>query len=189
MAVLDIFKYKTVDNVGEGGVQRRETSYASDNYMKLQKETEITNLKREIQTVENDLDAAYIQIGRRFMEKAERTNDYCGLEIQDILRVMQPKIERKRELDRQLVMTEKSIREIDILREKEKADLEFQDEKSKLDKALAMDVLTQQEYDQRLNVAKKKAYNFEEIRRVNQQFDMKLITEKERDERIKLLTT
>lgn len=189
MAVLDLFKYKTVDNMAESGVQRRETAYASDNYMKNQKEIEITNLKREIQTVENDLDAAYIQIGRRFMEKAERTNDYCGLEIADILRVMQPKIERKKELDKQLIVAEKSIREIDILREKEKADLEFQDEKGRLDKALAMGVLTQQEYDQRLSVAKKKAYNFEEIRRVNQQYDMNLITAEERDERIRQLTT
>lgn len=189
MAVLDLFKYKTVDNVGESSMERRETASTSDNYTKSQKEAEITNLKKEIQTVENDLDAAYIQIGRRFIEKAEITKDYCGLEIDDILRVMQPKIEKKKELDKQLVMIEKSIREIDILREKEKADLEFKDEKSKLDKALAMDVLTKQEYEQRLSVAKKKAYNFEEIRRVNQQFDMKLITAEERDEKIRLLTT
>ena len=189
MAFLDLFKCNTIDNIGESGVERRETAYASDNFTKNQKESEITNLKKELQTVENELDAAYVQVGRKFMERVERTNDLCGLEIDDILRVMRPKLEQKKELEKQLVQLEKGIREISLLREREKAEIEYQDEKSKLDKALAMDVLTRQEYEHRLSIVRKKADNFEEIRRVNQQFDMKLITEEERAARIKQLTT
>lgn len=189
MALLDLFKYNTIDDIGDSGAARRQTAYASDSYTKNQKEAEIADIKKELQTVENELDAAYMQVGRKFMERAEKTNDLCGLEIDDILRFMRPKLEKKHELENRLIQTEKGIREINLLREKEKAELEYQDEKNKLDKALAMDVLTQQEYEQRISAARRKADNFEEIRRVNQQFDMKLITAEQRDERIKQLTS
>lgn len=189
MGFLDLFKYDTVDSVNpvDNSVQRRKNPGFSDDFTKNQKESEIENINRELQSIENDLDAAYMQIGRRFMEKAARTKDLCGLEIRDILRVMQPKATRKAELEKQIAMIEKEIREINFLRDKEQAELEYQDEKAKLDKALHMDILTQQEYEQRLSAAKKKADNFEEIRRINQQFEMKLISAEERDMKIKKL--
>lgn len=74
------------------------------------------------------------------------------------------------------------------MREKQAAEAEYLKEKDKLDKALAMDILSQDEYDIKLAITKKKVDNFEAIRKVEQQFDMKLITKEERDAKIKELT-
>lgn len=189
MGFLDFLKYDTIDSTNAVGnsIQRRKNTAISDNYTKNQKETEIETINRELQSIDNDLDAAYMQIGRRFMEKAAKTQDFCGLEIQDILRIMQPKAARKKELEKRIAMIEKEVREINFLRDKEQAELEFQDEKAKLDKALSMDILNQREYEQRLNAARRKADNFEEIRRINQQYEIKLISAEERDAKIRKL--
>lgn len=190
MAFLDSFNYDTIENSGtQNSAQRRKYAAASDNYVKQEKEMRLTNLKKELQTIDNDLDAAYMQIGRRFMERARKTNDLCGLEIKDILHMMSPKMEKKKELEKQILAIKKGILEMDFLREKEKAELEYQEEKTKLDNALEMDILTRQEYEERLNVARKKAYNFDEIRRIKQQYDMGLISLDEKNEKIKQLTT
>ena len=60
-------------------------------------------------------------------------------------------------------------------------------EKNKLDKALAMDIISQEEYDVKLSSAKKKVDNFEAIRKIEMQYDMKLISKEELDEMIKTL--
>ena len=192
MGFLDLFKYDTYDSIkskpGMNAIQRRQQATFSDNFTKSQREAEIGTLKQELQSIENDLDAAYGQIGRRFMEKADREEDYFGVDIRDILRVMEPKLEKKKEIERQLASIEKEMREIHFLREKEEAALIYQDEKARLDKALAMDVLNKEEYEEMLRIAQKKADNFEEIRRVKQQFDLSLITAEERDARIEALS-
>ena len=74
------------------------------------------------------------------------------------------------------------------MREKQQAEEAFLAEKNKLDKALAMDVLSQDEYDVKLAIAKKKVDNFDEIRRVKQQAEMGLITKEEKDARLRALT-
>ena len=111
-----------------------------------------------------------------------------GIDVSDILKLIDPKMTKKMELEKQVIELEKEIKQKDMLREKGRAEEEFLAEKQKLDKALGMDLLTQEEYDQRLAVAKKKVDNFEEIRRVEQQEEMGLITKEEKIQKIKELT-
>ena len=61
-------------------------------------------------------------------------------------------------------------------------------EKAKLDKALAMELMSQSEYEVKLAIAKKKYDNLEEIRKVQQLADMNLITKEEKEAKIKELT-
>ena len=89
---------------------------------------------------------------------------------------------------RKLIEAEKRVKDIDILRAKERAEHEFYNEKNVLDRALAMDVLTQEEYSKRLAVARKKLDNFEEIRRVRSQLEMGLISREEFNARMGYLT-
>ena len=51
-----------------------------------------------------------------------------------------------------------------------------------------MDLLTQEEYDAKLAVAKKKVDNFEQIRKVKQQAEMGLITQEEMEAKLAELT-
>lgn len=122
-----------------------------------------------------------MQIGRRYMERVAQTHDYGGLDVQDILRVMQPKLAKKEELQHQIAMLEKEVSEQKLLREKEMVEMQYQDEKAKLDKAHTMGVLTDSEYIERVRQARKRADCFDEIRRINQQYDMNLISAADRD--------
>ena len=101
---------------------------------------------------------------------------------------MEPKIEQKNDLDAKIIALEKKIKDHAVLREKQAAEEEFLQVKSKLDHALAMDVISQTDYDTKLAVARKKVDNFEEIRKVEKQYDMKLITKDEYTAKIKELT-
>ena len=69
-----------------------------------------------------------------------------------------------------------------------RAEEELQAEKTKLDRALAMDIISQDEYNYKLAKASKRVENFEEIRRVEQQFEMNLITKEEMNAKIEELT-
>lgn len=86
-----------------------------------------------------------------------------------------------------MVELEKRMKQNAALREKAKVQEEFEEEKTKLDRALAMDVITQDEYNFKLSIAKKKVDNFDEIRRIEQQFDMGIITKEEKNSKIDAL--
>lgn len=60
------------------------------------------------------------------------------------------------DLEKRVIQLEKEIKQKDILRAKEKVEEEFIAEKSKFDKALGMELLTQEEYDEKIAIARKK---------------------------------
>ena len=91
---------------------------------------------------------------------------------------------KKKELENQLAEVEKRAKQNTLLREKTKAEESFEQEKGVLDKALAMEIISKEEYEQKLNIAKKKVENFEEIKKIEQQFEMGIITKEEKDEKI-----
>ena len=153
-----------------------------------QDHSELNGLKMQLNVINQELDASYIQIGRKYVEYVIATNEMPGIDVSGILKLMDPKLTQKEELEAQIIALEKKIKDNAILREKEAAEAEFIQEKTKLDRALAMDVLSQEEYDEKLASAQKKLDNFEAIRNVDQQYDMNLITKQERDEKLAQLT-
>ena len=52
-------------------------------------------------------------------------------------------------------------------------------QKSKLDKALEMDILSKDEYDEKLSVVQKKYDNYEQLRKIDMQLEMGIITKDE----------
>lgn len=106
------------------------------------------------------------------------------IDISDILRMMDPKIERKNELQKQIIELEKRIKEKDALRDKQAAEQEYIDGKEKLDKALAMGVLEQADYDVKLAALAKKRDNFEIMRKLDQQVELGIITVEEKNAKL-----
>lgn len=88
----------------------------------------------------------------------------------------------------QIIELEKRMKQNAVLRDKARAEEEFQEEKTKLDRALAMDVISRDEYNFKISIARKKVDNFEEIRKIEQQFDMGIITKEEKNAKIAALT-
>ena len=153
-----------------------------------QEQTELVQLKSQVNVIEQELNSFYVQIGRRYTEYVMETGDMPGIDASDLFKIIDPKLTRKLELEQKIVELEKAISTKAVLREKQMAEEEFLAEKAKLDKALAMEVLTQEEYDIRIAIARKKVDNFEEIRRIRQQAEMGLISREERDAKVRALT-
>lgn len=226
---------KKVQDVGENIA-------ASANNVKTVVETsvqdtmEITGLKRQIRELEKEMDAQYLQIGKKYAEfvadmddaepetaeneaaeatessevidevkeeaidevKAESADETVDeakeeaadedeepvFDVSDFLTIIKQDQAKKKELENQLAEVEKRAKQNTLLREKTKAEESFEQEKGVLDKALAMEIISKEEYEQKLNIAKKKVENFEEIKKIEQQFEMGIITKEEKDEKI-----
>lgn len=108
-------------------------------------------------------------------------------DVSDFLTIIKQDQAKKKELENQLAEVEKRAKQNTLLREKTKAEESFEQEKGVLDKALAMEIISKEEYEQKLNIAKKKVENFEEIKKIEQQFEMGIITKEEKDEKINVI--
>ena len=226
---------KKVQDVGENIA-------ASANNVKTVVETsvqdtmEITGLKRQIRELEKEMDAQYLQIGKKYAEfvadmddaepetaeneaaeatessevidevkeeaidevKAEAADETVDeakeeaadedeepvFDVSDFLTIIKQDQAKKKELENQLAEVEKRAKQNTLRREKTKAEESFEQEKGVLDKALAMEIISKEEYEQKLNIARKKVENFEEIKKIEQQFEMGIITKEEKDEKI-----
>lgn len=238
---------KKVQDVGENIA-------ASANNVKTVVETsvqdtmEITSLKRQIRELDKEMDAQYLQIGKKYAEfvanmddaepetaeapaeaideeKAEETAEAIDEEkaeetaeaidevkaeaseepeedevteesdedeepvfdVSGFLTIIRQDQAKKKELEDQLAEVEKRAKQNALIREKTKAEEAFEQEKGVLDKALDMEILSKEEYEQKLNIARKKVENFEEIKKIEQQFEMGIITKEEKDEKINAL--
>lgn len=154
----------------------------------VQDQTELAELKMQVNVIQQELDSSYVQIGRKYVDYVISSGEMPGIDVSDILRLIDPKITQKNELEGKIIELEKKIKNNAILREKQAVEESFLQEKAKLDRALAMEIITQDDYNVKLAIARKKVDNFELIRKVEQQYEMKLISKEERDAKIRELT-
>jgi len=147
----------------------------------------LLGLKSEISSIDGQLEIAYTQIGKRYIELLAQTGEYIDIGVSDIIKTIEPKLDKKKELEDEIIEIEKKLKDQLIMEEKEIYQREFEEEKQKLTKALKMDLLTEEEYNIKLQKAKIKLDNFDKIRKIEKQYEMEIITEEERDEALKEL--
>ena len=147
-------------------------------------QTELATLKAEINVIDKDLNASYSIVGRKFVEYVAETQEMPGIDVSDILKWIDPKVTRKKELEAEVIEVEKRNKEQKLLREKQQAEQDFINEKEKLDKALAMEIIDEEIYNTKLSAQKKKLDNFEAIRKLELQADMGIITEEEKNAKL-----
>lgn len=133
----------------------------------------------ELTAINGELNAAYMQIGEQFVEYVSENKEMPGIDVSDILKIMEPKLENKNELELELIQIEKKLKDQIILQEKAEIESECKSEKENLDKARSMNIITQKEYDMKLEASRKKIDNFELIRNLKKQHEMGIITEDE----------
>lgn len=233
---------KKVQDVGEN-IAASASNVKTVVETSVQDTMEISSLKRQIRELEKEMDAQYLQIGKKYAEfvadmddaepetaepetgepemaepeiaepealeneapaetidevKAEDTAETIDevkeesdeepvFDVSDFLTIIKQDQAKKKELENQLAEVEKRAKQNALIREKTKAEEAFEQEKGVLDKALAMEILFKEEYEQKLNIARKKVENFEEIKKIEQQFEMGIITKEEKDEKINAL--
>ena len=177
---------KTASNIG-GSVAKTAANVGSSVSVATQEQNELIALKAQINVIEQELNSSYIQIGRKYVDYVIESGEMPGIDVSDILKLIDPKLTKKQELEAQIIELEKEIKSKNVLREKQQAEEEYLAEKAKLDKALAMEVITQDDYDVKLAIARKKVDNFEMIRKIEQQAEMGLITKEEKAQKIEAL--
>ena len=177
---------KTASNVGTS-VAKSAANVGSSASVAAQEQSELLALKSQINVIEQELNASYVQIGRKYVEYVLTSGEMPGIDVSDILKLIDPKLTKKQELEQKIIELEKEIKSKHVLRDKQQAEEKYLAEKSKLDKALAMDIITQEEYDEKLVLAKKQVDNFEAIRKIEQQAEMGLITKEEKAAKLQQL--
>lgn len=240
---------KKVQDVGEN-IAASASNVKTVVETSVQDTMEIASLKRQIRELEKEMDAQYLQIGKKYAEfvadmddaepetaepetaepeiaepealeneapaetidevkaedtaetidevkeeseepeedeVAEESDEEPVFDVSDFLTIIKQDQAKKKELENQLAEVEKRAKQNALIREKTKAEEAFEQEKGVLDKALGMEILSKEEYEQKLNIARKKVENFEEIKKIEQQFEMGIITKEEKDEKINAL--
>ena len=95
----------------------------------------LSRVNKEINSINSEIDSACTQIGRKFLEYVIETKEMPGIDISDILNVLDPKMVRKVELEKELVEIQKRIKDQMIVQEKNILEERFKKEKEKLDSA------------------------------------------------------
>ncbi|HEY5561725.1 MAG TPA: hypothetical protein VIK72_08230 [Clostridiaceae bacterium] len=145
-------------------------------------------MKIELTEISGELDVAYKQIGEKYFEYNSKTNEIPVIDIKDILKLMEPKLKKKSEIEAGLIILEKKLKDQVILQEKEKFENEFKHQKDALDKAKALDVISEDEYYFKINQYSKKIDNFKAIRNVNKQYELGVISYEELQMKLRDLT-
>lgn len=144
----------------------------------------LSKINKEISTINSEIDSACTQIGKKFLEYVLETNEMPGIDVSDILKMLDPKMSRKAELEKEIIEIQKRLKDNMILQEKRKVEEDFILEKEKLDKALVMDLISQEEYNEKINNSRKILDNFEEIKKIEQQYEFGIITVEEKNQKI-----
>ena len=141
-------------------------------------------IKAEIASIDGNLEIAYKEIGKKYVEHLAKTGEYFEIGVKNTLMQIEPKLEQKEKLENELIEIEKMLKDQLIMQEKAQFQREFDEEKAKLDKAYKMDVISKDEYDTKLAKIQTKLNNFEEIRKIKKQYEMELISEQEMKQKL-----
>lgn len=182
---MDMFEKATkVAKDVSGNVINQAKNIGSSIYSTTKEQGELAGLNVQKSLIEKRLESSYAIIGKRYVEYATKCEADVAFNIDDIMETINPDLEKIAELKEEIANKEAEIKQSNNEKAKKKAEEEFEAEKKKLDKALELDVINQDEYDAKLLVAKKKLDNFETLRKVKLQWEMDIITKEEYEEKV-----
>jgi len=169
-------------------INKAATNAFSTAIISSQENARVNDIRTELLVIDGELNAAYKQIGEKYVKFMSETNDIPGIDVKDILKRMEPELEKKSEIEAELIKLEKKLKDQVILQEKEKFESEFIRKKEALDKAKSMDIISDDEYYLKLKEYTKKMDNFQAIRNVNKQYELGIISYEELQMKLRDLT-
>lgn len=182
---MDLFDKATriAQNVGENVVNSAKNV---GGYIKntTAEQRELAGLKIQLDTVTKKLDTYYAEIGKKYVEYVENFSAEESFNVDDILEQMKPDLELKAETEGKLAEKEQAARDAETERAKARAQEKFDREKRKLEEALRLDIITVDEYNDKLDLAQKKLDNFDILRKIDLQYDMQIITKEEYEAKV-----
>ena len=169
---------KAVKEVG-GNVIDYAKNIGTTIYGTSKEQGEIAGLKVQKSVLEKKLQESYIAIGKRYYDYISNSNGEDCFDVSDVIEQMQPEIDKIKEIDNALLEKEVNEKKQEEERRQKKALDAYESDKALLDKALNLDIITQEEYDEKLAVVKKKYDNHELLRKIELQFKMGIIDREE----------
>ena len=183
MGFIEDLMNATMESINKAATNAFSTAIISS-----QENARVNDIRTELLVIDGELNAAYKQIGEKYVKYISETNEIPGIDVKDILKRMEPELEKKSEIEAELIKLEKKLKDQVILQEKEKFESEFIRKKEALDKAKSMDIISDDEYYLKLKEYTKKMDNFQAIRNVNKQYELGIISYEELQMKLRDLT-
>lgn len=159
----------------------------SNIYNTTKEQSELAGLNVQKSLIEKKLDDSYCEIGKRYVEYITKCDTDSLFNVDDILELIKPELQKLSDIKIQISDKTNLIKAANDAKEYKKAENNFAEEKARLDKALAMDIITQAEYYTKLDAAKKRIDNYDIIKKIDMQYEMGIISKEEHDEKINAL--
>ena len=147
----------------------------------------ITSLKMELNSLESEFENLYMMVGKKYVEYLMETDADPVIDVAEEFRAIIPRMQRREEIENEINELEASNMQSNAMEDLHDAKQEFYEQKRKLDQALRMNVITQEEYDEKLEKYKSKVDNFREINRLQKQYELGIITKDELNFKLKSL--
>ncbi len=185
---MDMFEKatKAVKEVGENVIDSAK-NIGNSIYSVSKEQSELASMKLQKSSIEKKLDDAYSKIGKKYVEYIKELEGEAPLDISEILDEMRPDLDKIDEINNALAEKELAAKKEEEEKILKKASDEYNDQKEKLDKALALEIISDEEYAEKLAKVQKKYDNFEQLRKYDMQLQMEIITEEEYKEKVDTL--
>jgi hypothetical protein len=183
LGFIDELMNATIESLSKAATNAFSTVVVSS-----QDNTKMNLIKTELTEINAELDATYSLIGKKYVEYVSETNEMPGIDVKELLILMEPKLEKKNEFETQLIAIEKKIKEQAFTQEKERYENEFKSQKEILDKAKEMDIISKDDYAEKLKQYTKKRDNFQAIRNIKKQYELGIISYEELQMKLRELT-
>lgn len=185
---MDMFEKatKVVKEVGENVIDSAR-SLGTSIYSTSKEQSELAGIKVQKSVVEKKLQEYYAEIGKRYVDYMGHTDASEAFDVSDVVEAMQPELDKLAEIEAALEEKELNAKKMEEERRQKRAQDEFHEKKARLDKALSMDIISQEEYDNKLAAAQKKLDNYEQLRKIDIQLQMGIISQEEHSEKISQL--
>lgn len=148
-------------------------------------QTELANLKIQKAAIEKKLENQYAEIGKRYVAYIADSFRTTPFDVSDILDAINPDLEKVADIAEQISQKDQQVRQHSIEKDRKKALEVLENEKRKLDRARDLDVITAEEYAEKLEKAQKKYDNFETLKKIQLQYEMDIITKEEYEEKVR----
>ena len=125
------------------------------------------------------------EIGKRYVAYVADSFRTTPFDVSDILDTINPELAKVADIVEQMSQKEQQVRQHSIEKDRKKALEQFENEKRKLDKARDLDVISDDEYEEKLEKAQKKFDNFEALKKIQMQYEMDIITKEEYEEKVR----
>ena len=177
---------QTVKEVG-GNVVDSAKKVGSTIYTASKEQTELAGMKVQRANIEKKLQESYAEIGKRYVQYTAEGTSEEAFDVADIMEAMQEDLGKLNELEEAISEKELLAKKAEEEKRRKKAQDEFDARKASLDKALGMDIISPEEYEDKLTKAQKKYDNYEQLRKYELQLQMGIISNEEYNEKVERL--